>query len=156
MRSSLLRSLWPFLFAFALIAGCGRTPTAEVVSDGEARRLLVDRSWIDHNPRDKADRIYVYRFTPSMGGGVFQDRTLFVGSFELFFFTVEGSTLRFLFPQNGDKREATFRIEKLPRTGRDDFDLRLTLTNSPRGPAVYYGWSDATRSSGAQVLPPLP
>lgn len=156
MRSSLLSSIWLSVVALTLLAGCSRSPAPEVVSDGEARRLLVDRSWIDHNPRDKADRIYVYRFTPSMGGGVFQDRTLFVGSFELFFFAVEGSTIRFLFPQNGDKREATYRIEKLPRTGRDDFDLRLTLTNSPRGPAVYYGWSDATRASGANVLPPLP
>jgi hypothetical protein len=77
-----------------------------------------------------------------MGGGVFQDRTLFAGAFELFTFRVDGDTIVFDLHHTHDKVRAAFRIERVD--GPAPFDLRLTLDPSPRGPAVYYGRSAET------------
>lgn len=129
-----------------------RGASSPPVDEAEARRLLVERNWLDVMPRDKDDRLHVYRFVPKMGGGVYQDRTVFAGSFELFTFETQARQIRFRFPHNGQTKVAAFRIERLGRGEQDDFDLRLTLTGSPRGPAVYYGWSDEHRAREAQVL----
>ncbi len=150
------------LFTALLILACGlcssachRGASGTPVDDAEARRLLVERNWLDVMPRDKDDRLHVYRFVPKMGGGVYQDRTVFAGSFELFTFETQARQIRFRFPHNGQAKVATFRIERLARGEQDDFDLRLTLTGSPRGPATYYGWSDEHRAREAEVLQPI-
>ena len=62
----------------AALAACS-SKKAAAVDDGEARRLLLDRNWIDRMPQTERDRLHVYRFVPSMGGGVFQDRTAAAG-----------------------------------------------------------------------------
>lgn len=156
-----MRPLARLALAFALVAsfagGCRRGNQSDgvPVDAGEARRLLVERNWLDVMPESKDDRLHVYRFVPKMGGGVFQDRTLFVGTFELFLFETTEREIRFRFPNTGEKRAAPFRIERIPPEGRDGFDLRLTITGSPRGPGVYYGWSNERRDVEARVLPPL-
>ena len=120
--------------ALALVlAACSSKPSPKRVSSDE----LVDRNWLDAWPDDKDDHLHVYRFTPSMGGGVFQDRTVFKGTFELFTFEIDGDRLRFVMPHTGERVETRFRIEKVD--GPEPFDLRLTLDRSPRGPRVYYG-----------------
>jgi hypothetical protein len=115
------------------------------ISDREAARLLVDRNWIDVWPTDKDDRLHVYRFVPSMGGGVFQDRTVFHGEFELFTFDVEGDTLELVLPHTGDTVRTRFRIERV--SGPAPFDLRLTLDADPRGPRVYFGRTAETAAT---------
>ena len=71
-------------------AACGRTHHA----DNGNGKLLIDRNWIDRMPQTERDKLHVYRFVPSMGGGVFQDRTLYKGTFELFHFEASGDELR--------------------------------------------------------------
>ena len=115
------------------------------ISDGEAARLLVDRNWIDVWPEDKDDRLHVYRFVPSMGGGVFQDRTVFHGEFELFTFEIEGDTLQLVLPHTGDTVRTGFRIDRV--SGPAPFDLRLTLDRDPRGPRVYFGRTAETSAA---------
>jgi hypothetical protein len=102
-----------------------------------AKKLLVDRNWIDRMPETKDDRLHVYRFVPSMGGGVFQDRTLYKGTFELFKFEAGQGQIRFDLPETGDKVTSAFSIE--PVDGPKPFDLKLTISDDPRGPHVYYG-----------------
>ena len=102
-----------------------------------AKKLLVDRNWIDRMPESKDDRLHVYRFVPSMGGGVFQDRTLFKGTFELFKFEVGQGKIRFDLPETDDKVTSEFSIEAVD--GPKPFDLKLTISDDPRGPHVYYG-----------------
>ena len=67
------------------LAAC-KSSSTKVVSGDEARDLLIERNWMDRMPETERDHLFVYRFVPSMGGGVFQDRTLYKGTFELFAF----------------------------------------------------------------------
>src|SRR3954470_5123728 len=121
----------------ALLAGCSSSHRGNDVSDGEGRKLLIDRNWIDRMPENHTDKLHVYRFVPSMGGGVYQDRTLFKGTFELFMFKVErGDHIVFDLPETGEKVTSQFRIEKVD--GPAPFDLKLTVFSDPRGPRTYY------------------
>jgi hypothetical protein len=131
------------LIALCVIAsGCGRSSSRErpaPLPPREAARVLVDRNWLDHMPETEKERLYVFRFTPSMGGGVFQDRTLYAGHFELFRFRVEGDVIAFDLPHEGQKLKTRYRIRRVD--GPAPFDLALELENSPRGPKRYYGMS---------------
>src|SRR3954470_9694543 len=121
----------------ALLAGCSSSHRGNDVSDGEGRKLLIDRNWIDRMPENHTDKLHVYRFVPSMGGGVFQDRTLFKGTFELFKFEVNQDEIRFNLPETGDRVTSKFSIE--PVDGPKPFDLKLSISDDPRGPHIYYG-----------------
>jgi hypothetical protein len=144
MRSSLLG----LIFVAAISAACSSSSSSssrQVPSD-EARQLLLDRNWLDRMPETDRDRLHVYRFVPSMGGGVFQDRTLFKGTFELFMFETGDGTIRFVLPETKEKVTSTFRIETVD--GPAPFDLKLTVDPDPRGPGVYYGMRSETDREG--------
>ncbi len=126
-------------------AACSSTKS-DIVDDSEARKLLLDRNWIDRMPETHQDRLHVYRFVPSMGGGVFQDRTLFKGTFELFRFETAGDEIRFNLPETREKVVSKFRIETVK--GPKPFDLKLTIEADPRGPQVYYGIRSETDRTG--------
>ena len=81
------------LFVMLLAGACSR-PATNALPPKEAKELLVNRSWVDRLPQRSDDKLHVFRFTPSMGGGVYQDRTLFAGQFELFTFEQDGSRIR--------------------------------------------------------------
>jgi len=108
--------------------------------------LLTDRNWIDRMPRTERDKLHVYRFVPSMGGGVFQDRTLYKGTFELFHFDAKGDELHFVLPETHQDIVSKFRIESVD--GPEPFDLKLTIDADPRGPSVYYGMRSETDRDG--------
>lgn len=143
-------------FAFFLAAaGCrgdDRSGSA-ALSTEHAREALIDRNWLDRWPASKDDRLHVYRFTPSMGGGVYQDRTLFRGTFELFLFRTEGERLVIEFPDDGVRVDTRYRIERVD--GPAPFDMRLTVDDSPRGPRVFYSISSEGAAPGADFLLPL-
>ena len=139
------------LAAALVLAACSsesRAPETRVAPT-DAAKLLIDRNWIDHMPQTHTDRLHVFRFVPTMGCGVFQDRTLFKGEFELFVFRVHDSELDFVFPDNGDRVRSSFRIEKVD--GPTPFDLKLTIDASPRGPRVYYGIRAETDPHGTAL-----
>src|SRR5512139_480448 len=93
----------------ALLAGaCSSSKKSDIVDDGEARKLLLDRNWLDRMPETERDRLHVYRFVPSMGGGVFQDRTLYKGTFELFTFETSGDEILFNLPATHRKVVSKF------------------------------------------------
>jgi hypothetical protein len=132
---------------FAALAACSSSsPPSRALPAGEAQTLLLDRNWIDRMPETDRDKLYVYRFVPSMGGGVFQDRTLFKGTFELFMFEATDGQIRFVLPETKDKVTSTFQIE--PVDGPAPFDLKLTIPDDPRGPKVYYGIRSETDRDG--------
>lgn len=143
MRSAILS----LMFA-AFIAACSSPssrPSRELPAD-EAKKLLLDRNWLDRMPETERDRLFVYRFVPSMGGGVFQDRTLFKGTFELFMFEAGDGKIRFVLPETKDRVTSEFRIESVD--GPAPFDLKLTVKPDPRGPGVYYGMRSETDRDG--------
>lgn len=127
-------------------AACSAPKKSDIVDDSEARKLLLDRNWLDRMPETDRDRLHVYRFVPSMGGGVFQDRTLFKGTFELFMFETSGDEIRFNLPETHQKVVSKFRIENV--RGPEPFDLKLTIDADPRGPQVYYGIRAETDRDG--------
>ena len=94
----------------------------------------------DRRPETERDRLHVYRFVPSMGGGVFQDRTLYQGQFELFRFAASGDTIEFDLPHTGEKKTVRYVIDPLgDGERRGPLDLALRLDGSPRGPSLYFG-----------------
>ena len=128
MRTLLVASA----LALAATAACSSSHDDQL-SASDARSVLINRNWIDRMPERTTDRLHVYRFVPDMGGGVFQDRTLFKGTFELFMFKVErGNHIVFDLPETGEKVTSEFRIEKVD--GPAPFDLKLTVSSDPRGP----------------------
>jgi hypothetical protein len=133
--------------AFATTAACGRETRSAAVPPDEAAELLINRNWLDRWPTGEKDRLHVYRFTPSMGGGVYQDRTLFAGKFELFTYQVEGHHLTIQWPNSKEEDRMVFRIDRV--SGPEPFDLRLELTTPSRGPRTYYGRSAETSASEA-------
>jgi hypothetical protein len=133
------------------LAACSSSRPSHQVDEQTAKSLLIDRNWIDRMPETKTDRLHVYRFVPTMGGGVFQDRTIFKGQFELFKFEATGSQIRFVLPETNQKVVSGYRIETVD--GPAPFDLELTLDADPRGPAphVYFGIRAETDTTGSAL-----
>lgn len=139
-----------FALALALaLAACSSDPSPKAVPANEAARLLIDRNWLDRMPETDRDRLFVYRFVPNMGGGVFQDRTLYKGTFELFSFYVEADQIRFLLHETKQDVRSKFTIE--PVDGPVPFDLKLTISDDPRGPKVYFGMRSETDRDGTRL-----
>ncbi|HSJ99919.1 MAG TPA: hypothetical protein VK932_01715 [Kofleriaceae bacterium] len=133
----------------AALAACSSSAPSKAVSADEAGGLLIDRNWLDRMPETERDRLFVYRFVPNMGGGVFQDRTLFKGTFELFSFTADGARIRFVLHETKQDVTSPFTIE--PIDGPAPFDLKLTIPEDPRGPKVYYGIRAETDRDGTRL-----
>jgi hypothetical protein len=148
-RTSVAVALSVILAAAALSACSGETSKATPVAADQAKSLLLDRNWLDRMPETRTDRLHIFRFVPTMGGGVFQDRTLFKGTFELFKFEASGEEIRFSLPETGQKVRAAYKIDIVD--GPAPFDLRLSIPDSPRGPKVYYGMRSETDRNGAQL-----
>lgn len=137
-----MRTLLVVLLA---VAAC--SSSSDRLSASDARDVLINRNWIDRMPENTTDRLHVYRFVPSMGGGVYQDRTLFKGTFELFMFRVErGDHIVFELPETRETVTSQFAIERVD--GPAPFDLKLTVFSDPRGPRVYYGMRAETDRDG--------
>lgn len=144
MRTALL-----FALCLAACSSGKATTKTRIVDNDEARKLLLDRNWIEHMPETERDRFHVYRFVPSMGGGVFQDRTIFKGTFELFQFETAADEIRFNLLETHQKVVSKFRIEEVD--GPDPFDLKLTIEADPRGPRFYYGMRSETDRDGTKL-----
>ncbi|HET7501921.1 MAG TPA: hypothetical protein VFK02_12980 [Kofleriaceae bacterium] len=144
MRNLLVVSV---VAALGAAAACSSNSSSRQLSASDARDVLIDRNWIDRMPETTTDRLHVYRFVPNMGGGVYQDRTLFKGTFELFMFKVErGNHIVFDLPETGEKVTSEFQIETVD--GPAPFDLKLTIASDPRGPHTYYGMRAETDRDG--------
>ena len=136
--------------AFVLLAAC--SGHHKQIDGREAKELLIDRNWIDHMPTSERDRLHVYRFVPTMGGGVFQDRTLYKVTFELFRFEATSDEIRFDLPETHQQVTSKFRIERVD--GPEPFDLKLVIDADPRGPQIYYGMR--SEAGAVKALSPLP
>jgi hypothetical protein len=144
------------LAGFVTAAACGRDRAASdtPLPADRAGELLINRNWMDRWPSQESDRLHVYRFTPSMGGGVFQDRTLFAGHFELFTYQVDGEHLTIQWPHSKEEDRMVFRIREV--NGPAPFDLLLELSTPSRGPRTYYGRSvEGSAAADPFALPAL-
>src|SRR4029079_8295877 len=128
-RARLMRTL----VVLALLAGACSKPATHALPPEQAKKILLDRNWLDRVPQKVDDKLHVYRFVPSMGGGVFQDRTIFFGTFELFTCEADGQRIRFNLLHTGDKRISKYTIEELATPGHDGVDAPLNLDRDPSG-----------------------
>ena len=126
----------------ALAIACSSSSSERAVKGDEARALVENRNWLDVWPTSADEKLMVYRFTPAMGGGVFQDRTLFRGQFELFTYKLSDEQIVIHWPQNDSRDTIDYKIERV--SGPEPFDLRLTLRGNSKGPKVLYGRSAET------------
>jgi hypothetical protein len=131
-----LRALLGLGLVAALVAGCSGKSKPAALPPEEAQRLLLDRNWLDRLPESPTDRLHVFRFVPSMGGGVYQDRTLYAGTFELFTFEHDGQHIRFHLHHTGQEASAGYTIDRM--LGDGPLELHLHISDSPRGPHDYY------------------
>ncbi len=149
------RILAPLLLAAALVAplACGGESAAPAiaVSASEAARLLTETPWLDHLPAHESDTIDLLQFD-RRSQGVYVHGNAYRGSYEVFQYEATRDELRLVFPDGGERARTGYRIERIKRQG---FDLRLTLTDSPRGPAAYYGFARGRQLPAAvrAVLP---
>jgi hypothetical protein len=125
--------------------GCSSSTESKRLPDSDAAALLENRNWMDLWPASDTEQLHVYRFTPTMGGGVFQDRTLFAGHFELFTYRIGEGELHIEWPHTKQRETLTFTIDEVK--GPEPFDLKLTLPDNLRGPSVYYGRRAETSAS---------
>jgi hypothetical protein len=121
-------------------AGCG-SDAADAsrgveLSAGEARKALTATPWLDHMPASEADPIDLLQLD-RRGRGVYVRGSAYRGTYDTFRYEATNDELRVEFLDGGARTKTGYKIERMKRKG---FDLRLTLTASPRGPAVYYGF----------------
>ncbi|HEX3477740.1 MAG TPA: hypothetical protein VHT91_22115 [Kofleriaceae bacterium] len=93
-------------------------------------RLVVDRIWIDHIPRNERDTIRVFAAVSEHAVDVFQATSQWRGGFEAFRFEASGGELHLLFPQTGDRE--TVRA-KARRCNEGGMDFCLELDGASRG-----------------------
>ncbi len=135
------------VLAIAVAVSCGTSHDAKL-SDTEAKEVLENRNWMDVWPTSDREPLHVYRFTPAMGGGVYQDRTLYAGAFELFNYEIgvpNTDVVRIRWPHTKDVEQLKFSIEAVK--GPEPFDLRLKFDGNLRGPSVFYGRQSETSAS---------
>lgn len=121
----------------AAAAACGQsTPQRDPLPPGEAAELLHERVWLDKEPRGWSDKFHLMIFDGDHSG-VYQDRTIWKGSFEVFIYEADGNTLDLRLPGSKKTVKTTFTIEKQKR---GEADVKLTIDKPFEGPATYYGY----------------
>lgn len=111
-------------------------------------KLLQDRIWIDHMPRNDRDTINVFVALTEQPMGVFQASSQWKGAYEIFRYEAHGDELRLVFPQNGDREKITAKARRCNERG---MDYCLEVDGASRGVKRYYsrkGWE-----VGADVKP---
>jgi hypothetical protein len=142
----------PILFVVAAsivaIAVWRSRPAAPSAAD--ANRLVVDRIWIDHLPRNDTDTVQGFIAISKDARGVFGAASQWRGSHELFRYEARGAELRIVYPQTGE-RETVRALAR--RCTEHDMDFCLEIKGASRGVKNYYsrkGWEiDHARGSEA-------
>ena len=138
------------LAAFLAVASLTTVTACSKSKSAQSPDLLYNRNWLTSMPRTQDDHLQVYRFVPEFNdSGVFQDRTLYKGTFELFNYKVSGDAIHFVLHQTHDEVAAPFTIERVD--GPAPFDLKLTIEHDPRGIGTYFGIRAETDKTGAAL-----
>jgi hypothetical protein len=101
-------------------------------------RAILSRAWFDKYPRTAKDDVKLWIFFAG-GLGIYETGSSWKLSLEIFDFERQGDSVALEFLQDGKKASTKFSIATC-----DDvppFDVCLTLTDPPRGPAKYYGFA---------------
>jgi hypothetical protein len=120
----------------SLTAACDQhTARRDPLPPDEAAELLHQRLWLDKEPRMQNDVFHLMVFDDQVG--VYQDRTIWKGRFEMFLWEADGKNVTLKLPGSRKVVKTSFAIEK---EKRGEADLKLTLEKPFEGPKTYYGY----------------
>ncbi len=103
-------------------------------------RLVANRIWIDHVPRNERDMIRVFAAVSEHSVSVFQATSQWRGAFDAFRYEASAGELRLVFPQTGDRETVRAQARRCREGG---MDFCLELDGASRGVKRYYsreGW----------------
>jgi hypothetical protein len=98
-----------------------------------------DRVWVDHLPRNDRDTFNVFALLTQQPVGVFQATSAWKGGFEAFRYEKQGSDVRAVYPQTGDREK--FTVSECPCDVRG-MDYCLEVSGASRGVKKYYSRKD--------------
>jgi hypothetical protein len=126
------------IVAVSLTAACSQkaTPQREPLPPDQAAELLHQRIWLDKEPRGQNDVFHLFVFDEGQLG-IYQDRTIWKGKFEMFIYEAEGKTIEMRLPGSRKIVKTSFTVEK---SKRGEADVKLTLDKPFEGPKEYYGY----------------
>jgi hypothetical protein len=103
--------------------------------------LVFDRLWVDHMPQSETDTFQLFAAVTEQPIGVFQQTSVWKGSFEMFRYQDKGDgQIVITYPQSKDNERASYRARRCSERG---FDYCLELGGNSRGTKRYYsqkGW----------------
>ncbi len=111
-------------------------PRAEV-SDA---KLVTDRIWIDHMPRNDKDIIQIFAAISDQSVGVFQSGSQWTGQFEIFRYELSSDEMRLVYPQTNAREKAKVTAKKC---NENRMDFCLEIQGASKGVKKYYsreGW----------------
>jgi hypothetical protein len=132
-----MRTVLLIVAVAALSSSCSREATGPArIADGDSAVLLHKRVWLDEEPKRAEDRFHLMVFDKEKTG-IYQDRTVWKGEFELFRYKAENGGLVLKLPGSKKVVKTGFKIEQIKR---GQADVRLTLDQPAAGPKVYWGY----------------
>lgn len=127
------------IVAATLAAACSKDAQRDQpqpLPPDQAAQLLSERIWLDKEPRSGGDRFHLMIFVDKELG-VYQDRTIWKGAFEMFLYKAKDKSLDVRLPGSRKAVKTTFRVEK---ARRGEADVKLTIDKPFAGPTTYYGY----------------
>jgi hypothetical protein len=130
-----------------LLLVLGGVGTRLLSRDQPEAKLIFDRFWVDHEPRDNNDRFQVLFVASEEPFGRFVTRVIWTGQWEAFHYHVvprEDGVLDLLFGATGERQRVRYTARRCNEKG---FDFCLDITGSSRGVQRYYSkkqWGSKT------------
>jgi hypothetical protein len=126
------------IVAVSLTAACSKDAATrrDPLPPDEAAELLHQRIWLDKEPRGQNEVFHLFVFDHGQMG-IYQDRTIWKGKFEMFIYEAEGKSIEMRLPGSRKIIKTGFSIEKAKR---GEADVKLTLDKPFEGPKEYYGY----------------
>lgn len=115
-------------------------------------KLVTDRIWVDHLPKNDRDTINVFAVLTQEPVGVFQAASVWKGSYEVFRYEMHDGELRAVYPQTGDKDRMRVRARRCNEAG---MDYCLEVSGASRGVKRYYsreGWEIGSLADEGKLL----
>lgn len=115
-------------------------------------KLVFDRIWIDHLPRNDKDTVNLFVALHEDAMGIFQATSQWRGEYEVFQFEATGKEMRIVYPHSGDKERV--KIKATECNDQRDMDYCLEISGNSRGVEHYYsreGWEVGSVSNALDL-----
>ena len=120
-------------------------------SDAPQPKLLFDRFWVDHQPREPQEKFRVVFVSGREPFGQFVDRTPWTGAFELFHYHMvphKDGVIDCIFGHTQERQQLSYTARPCHENG---FDYCLELSGTSRGVKRYYSKKEWGAHSPAEA-----